>query len=365
MRILVTGLCGNYGGVESFFYGYFNEIIKIDKDITFDVLGYKDVVDADRVIAAGGNVFTVSSFSKNEIKNFMEKHAPDYDVLWGLAVDLSTINIIKYAKIYGIKKIILHSHCSSMMGTGANKIKKTFFHYIHRREIKKYVTDYWACSDFAAKWMFPKNVVKNKVVYIPNAIDGNKYKFNEELRNKKRREIGCNETLAIGFIGRLSPEKNPIFSIKVCEEINKQKDCILYIIGKGSLENQLKEAIKNHDLETRVKLLGLRNDVNELMQALDYVIIPSYFEGMPMVAIEAQTSGLPLVAASEGITKQICVLGTTKMIRLADGAKTWAETIVNVKAEEREKAYAIMSANGFNLPEAAIKLCKLLKQMSL
>lgn len=94
----------------------------------------------------------------------MEKHAPDYDVLWGLAVDLSTINIIKYAKIYGIKKIILHSHCSSMMGTGANKIKKTFFHYIHRIEIKKYVTDYWACSDFAAKWMFPKNVVKNKVV---------------------------------------------------------------------------------------------------------------------------------------------------------------------------------------------------------
>ena len=78
-----------------------------------------------------------------------------------------------------------------MMGTGANKIKKTFLHYIHRIEIKKYVTDYWACSDFAAKWMFPKNVVKNKVVYIPNAIDGNKYKFNEELRNKKKNvEIG-------------------------------------------------------------------------------------------------------------------------------------------------------------------------------
>ena len=89
MRILVTGLCGNYGGVESFFYGYFNEIIKIDEDITFDVLGYKGVVDADKVIAAGGSVFTVSSFSKNEIKNFMEKHGFLMDQIVVLQVSLA------------------------------------------------------------------------------------------------------------------------------------------------------------------------------------------------------------------------------------------------------------------------------------
>lgn len=353
MRILVTGLCNNLGGVESFFFGYFREIKKLKLDVNFDVLGFHGVVYSEEIIKAGGKVFAINDFSNAEIEDFMKQYAINYDVVWCHAVDLSTIAIMKYANKYGIKKIILHSHCSSMMGQGFNKYKKMVLHLINKRRIDKYVTDYWACSDYAAKWIFPPQIVRDKVVYIPNAINALKYKFDDSVRKKIRTEFKCENDYVIGFIGRLSPEKNPIFAIDVCKEIIKSKKCKLLIIGQGPLDKEIEQYIKDEGLGQTVYMLGLRQDVNNIMQALDCVIIPSLFEGMPMVAIEAQASGLPVVASSERITQQICLLPSTRMLALSSGSKVWAKCILETKEIERDKGYNILTQKGFNLKTAA------------
>ena len=353
MKILVTGLCNNYGGIESFFFGYFREIIRQHKDITFDILGYNGVVNEEEIINSGGIVYTINSFNNNEIDCFMKEHANDYDIVWSNQVDLSTISIVKYAKKYGVKRIILHSHCSSMMGSGLSKLKKLFFHYLNKKVISNYVTDYWACSDFAAKWLFPDSVVREDVIYIPNAIKASKYKFDDSIRKKKRIELNCKDEFLIGFIGRLSSEKNPEFAVDVFKEMEKQTKSKLIIIGDGDLRDKLENKIISDGLCEDVMMLGLRNDVNELMQALDFVIIPSIFEGMPMVAIEAQSSGLPIIAAKKGITKMVKLLPTTKLIPLSDGAKNWSNEILKNKVADRNIAFNIVTEKGFNLDYAA------------
>ena len=167
---------------------------------------------------------------------------------------------------------------------------------------KKYATDYFACSELAGRWLFgDKTFEQGKVTIINNAIDLDKFKYDEKVRKEKRKELNINDdTLVVGHIGRFVAQKNHTFLIDIFSELHKkEKNSILLLIGQGPLIGEIKQKVETLGISDSVKFLGQRDDVNELYNAMDLFLFPSLYEGLGMVLIEAQANGLPCIASTE------------------------------------------------------------------
>ena len=233
---------------------------------------------------------------------------------------------------------------------------------------KVYPTDYMCCSELAGRWLFGnKEYDKGNVYLLNNAIEIEKFKYNEEVRKAKRKELGIEEdTLIIGHLGRFVAQKNHHFLIDIFAEFyKKNQNSILLLAGQGPLKEEIEEKVKNLGLDKNVRFLGQRNDANELYQALDVFVLPSIYEGLPVVGVEAQASGLLCVLSSD-MTKETKVLKTTEFLTLDVGAEKWANTIIqNFEKFERKDTTEEITKNNFNIKEEAgnliIKYLKLLK----
>ena len=357
MRILVTGFTSHLGGVENFIMNYYRQMQEIDSNIVMDILvTTSEPVFKEEIIQRGGQVFVVPQTrnikAKSLIMNFFKEHGKNYDVLWCNKCELFNINYLIGAKKYHIKKIILHSHSSSNMHTGLRKCMVELLHQKNKCNITKYVTDYWACSDYAAKWMFPNKVIKD-VKYIPNAIDTDKFLYNDNIRREIRKRLNIEKELVFGFIGSLYHVKNPMFALDVFNEYYKlNKKSILLIAGAGNLENEILEKINTLECKYSVKLLGVRKDVPNLMQALDCLLLPSFVEGFPVVAVEAQASGLPIFASLDGITKQTKLTEGMHLLSLSLGASEWAKRISQTDLK-RYDGISKLKNKGFDIKSAA------------
>ena len=357
MKILVTGFTAHLGGVENFIMNYYREMQKIDANIVIDILvTTPNPVFKEEIIQRGGQVFVVPQTrnlkAKSLIMNFFKEHARDYDALWCNKCELFNINYLIGAKKYGMKKIILHSHSSSNMHTGLRGYVVELLHRKNRRNITKYVTDYWACSDYAAKWMFPKSVLKD-VIYIPNAINTEKFQFNETVRKEVREKLGIDDNLLFGFIGSLYHVKNPFFAIEVFQQYyKKNENARLLIIGSGHLEKEIKEKVNDLECKNAITFLGVRKDIPRIMQGLDVLLLPSFVEGFPVVAVEAQAAGLPVFVSEDGITKQVKLTDGIKFLPLSLGEKQWAD-IINHTDLTRYDGSKQLKEQGFDIKIAA------------
>ena len=193
------------------------------------------------------------------------------------------------------------------------KKKTNFLSKIGEYFIKKYENDYIkiACSKLAGDYMF-KNF-KNKDYFIfNNSIDVSKFKFNSKIREEKRKELGIKaNSILIGNVGRFVEQKNHKLLIEIFNRLNKEFSNIeLILVGDGVLKKEIEDVVKKYNLQTKVKFLGLRNDVNELMQAMDVFMMFSKYEGLPFVIIEAQASGLPCYL-SNTISNEVKLLDNT------------------------------------------------------
>ena len=166
------------------------------------------------------------------------------------------------------------------------------------------VDEYLSCSEKAKKSIFTdKFINKNKIKILKNGIYIDKYKFDSNLRNKYRNDLGINNKIVYGHTGRFSKEKNHEYLIDLFYEIQKKQDAVLLLVGEGPLEELIKEKVKKLNIEDKVLFLGFRNDINELLNAMDIFILPSISEGLPVSLIEAQSNGL-LIYASTGVSKE-------------------------------------------------------------
>ena len=357
MKILVTGFTAHLGGVENFVMNYYREMQEIDSNIVIDILvTTPNSVFKEEIIQRGGQVFVVPQTrnlkAKSLIMNFFKEHARDYEALWCNKCELFNINYLIGAKKYGMKKIILHSHNSSNMHTGVRGYVVELLHKKNKYEIKKYVTDYWACSDYAANWMFPKSVL-NKVVYIPNAIDISTFSYDDKIRNKVRQSLGVGNQIAFGLIGKLFHVKNPMFAIDVFNNYYmKNKNSVLFIIGTGDLKDKIMHKINSLECRHNIKLLGVRNDVSGIMQGLDVLLLPSFVEGFPVVAVEAQAAGLPLFVSEDAVTKQVQLTKGIHFLPLSLGADKWANIINNANIQRYDGA-SKLKEKGFDTRDAA------------
>lgn len=357
--IRVASVIGRYigGGVEAVTINYYRNIDKNKVQLDFICDEDSTNIPYEEIERMGGKVIIIPSYSKlfkyhKALKRVLKEG--NYKIIHSNINTLSVFSLFA-AKCAGVPIRIAHSHST----TNKKEKKKNLMKQVLRPFSKVFATDYMCCSELVGRWLFGnKEYDKGNVYLLNNAIDLDKFKYNESLRKKKRKELGIKDnTLVIGHIGRFVAQKNHDFLIDIFDEIHKKNNnSILLLAGQGPLMEDIKNKVKELNLDDNVKFLGQRNDVNELYQAFDVFLLPSLYEGLPVVGVEAQAAGL-LCYLSDDMTKETKVLDITKFMSLNNTPKEWADNILDdVKKYKRIDTSKEMTAKNFNIKEEAKKL---------
>lgn len=260
-------------------------------------------------------------------------------------------------KLAGAKKILLHSHASGVDGN--HRIAKKIFHYTCRRFLRYIGTDFLTCSDLAAKWMYP-NIDTDSIIHVNNGIDLLKFRYNEESRNQMRSELGLEGKYVIGHVGRFAYQKNHNYLIRVFKHVKKtEENAVLLLVGDGVLKDEIKAQIADWGLTDDVIFYGVSNHVEELFQCMDIFVLPSHFEGLPIVGVEAQASGLP-VLFSDKITKTAQVIDDVRFLPIEeDDVSKWVNLIIDYKDKKRYDTYQQLKDRGFDTSDTVLLLSQL------
>lgn len=348
----VAEIIGKYlgGGVEAVVLNYYKNIDR--NKIQFDFICDSDSTDIpyEEIESLGGRVILIPPYQKvfkyqKELKRVLKEG--NYKIVHS-HINALSIFPLRAAKKAGVPIRIVHSHSTS----NKKEWKKNLIKNILRPFSKVYANGYMCCSELAGRWLFGnKEYDKGSVYLLNNAIDLNKYKYDEKIRKKKRKELGIKDTtFVVGHIGRFVEQKNHRFLIDVFYEIHKKNnDSILLLAGQGPLMDEMKDKVHNLKLDECVRFLGQRKDANELYQAFDLFLLPSLYEGLPVVGVEAQASG-NLCYLSTDMTKETKVLDSTKFMSLNNSAEEWASSILNdVKKYKKHNTEDEVSKYGFNI----------------
>lgn len=356
--IRVAQIIGKWlgGGVESVVMNYYRHIDRTK--IQFDFICDEDSTNIpyEEIKKMGGKVILIPPYQKvfkyhKKLKEVLKSGG--YKIVHSHINTLSVFSLFA-AKCAGVPVRIAHSHST----TNKKEKKKNLLKQVLRPFSKVFATDYMCCSELAGRWLFGNKEYDNGNVYLlNNAIDLDKFKYDEEKRKEKRKELNIeDDTLVIGHVGRFVEQKNHRFLIDIFNEVHKQKEkSILLLAGQGPLMEEMKEKVKILGIEDSVKFLGQRNDINELYQAFDVFCLPSLYEGLPVVGVEAQATGL-LCIFSEDMTKETKVLETTRFKSINGDAKEWANIVIESnKSFERINSKIEMTNKNFNIKEEGKK----------
>ena len=306
------------------------------KQIQFDFLYFKNSEDSfeSEIIAMGGRCFKMSepsislSFFK-EREAFFKLHEGEWDAIHCHALFASAI-FTKVAKRHKVSHSHSHSH-NVGYGYGHFISRLRNWYFVHQAKVLG--DTHLACSKDAAVFMFGQEEYQNgKAVVINNAIDLEKFWFDAEQRNMMRRELGIENKLVIGHVGGFAPQKNHSFLIDIFYRFQKKHpDSVLLLVGgegiaSGSTKHQLMDKVSNYGIADKVKFLGLRDDVNLIYQALDVFVFPSLFEGLGIVLVEAQASGLPCVV-SPAVPSEARVIPSYVSLDNLDTVDLWVSAI--------------------------------------
>lgn len=364
VSVLQIGMTRNIGGLETYLMQQFEHINRDVLRYDFvNITGEYDIVFSDKIKNAGSKIYNICSRHKNPILHYwqwiklLRKYKGRYKAIVLNTNSLEYVFPIFIANFFDIKMRIIHSHNAGF----ENKIgigRKILIGF-NRLLLNFSATHYFACSRKAGEWMFGKD---KKFALIHNAIDVNCYKYNLEKRKEKRKNLNLENKFVIGHVGRFVYQKNHDFLIEVFYEIYKiLPEAILILIGDSVEDklylNEVKRKIKELNLEESVKFLGMRNDVPELMQAMDCFILPSRFEGLPLVGIEAQTSGL-LCYLSDVITDEIKITDLVNFISLKKTPEFWAKRIVKNRKYIRKNKIEEITTSGYNIDREIKKIEK-------
>lgn len=288
------------GGVESVVMNYYRNIDRTK--IQFDFICDNDSTNIpyEEIESLGGKVILVPPYQKliqyqKELRKVLKEG--NYKIVH------SHINTLSVFPLYAAKKAgvpvrIAHSHST----TNKKEWKRNLMKQVLRPFSKLFATDYFCCSELAGRWLFGNKAYNNGKVYLlNNAIDLDKFKYNEKIRKEIRKDLKIKDnTLVIGHVGRFVEQKNHRYLIDIFNEIHKRNsNSILLLAGQGPLMEEMKEKVDVLGLSDSVNFLGQRNDASELYQAFDVFLLPSLYEGLGMVFVEAQAASLPSIASTE------------------------------------------------------------------
>ena len=268
--------------------------------------------------------------------------------------DLAYLLLIfaRAARRAGVGKIILHSHAAGIDG-GFRRLKAAL-HRACQGALLRNATDFAACSDRAAAWMYPGMDV-NRVVMIRNGVELERFAFNPVTRARIRGELQLKDAFVVGHVGRFVYQKNHEYLLDAFAAIRRRVDnAKLLLVGEGILFDQTREKVERLGLEKDVILYGASYDVGGLMQAMDLFALPSRFEGLPVVGVEAQAAGLP-VLFSDRVTRQAKLTEHVWFLPI-DGASAdrWGEAAAAVaegQGWDRAEGYEQVRRAGFTIQD--------------
>lgn len=251
---------------------------------------------------------------------------------------------------------ICHNHSA---GTGRGEAAKNLMKYALRPFAKVFATDYCACSQYAGAWLFGRrSMERGKVMILHNAIDLDKFRFDPRTRDEVRRELNLEGKFVVGHVGRFCAPKNHSFLIEIFAEVQKRtQGAVLLLAGDGELVGAVKEKAARLGLEEPARFLGIRSDVARLYQAMDVFVLPSLYEGLPVVGVEAQAAGLPCVF-SGAVTREAELTDHVQFLPLNSGAEQWAEAILGCSGLDRGDVSEEIRRHGFDIALSAMELEK-------
>ncbi|APF22863.1 glycosyltransferase family 1 protein [Clostridium butyricum] len=361
--IRVLQVCAlNAGGIESFLMNVYRKLDK--KKIVFDFINYfdenKEQFHENEAKSYGSKIYKTGSMN---YKNVLIRHYKKVKLLYEFlrknkysiihihASDVTSIEDAIVAKMVGIPKIIVHAHNTSISRDNNFFYIKIIVHKIVKNLWGYVATDYFACSKEAAKWMFSKKLCSNNSVQIiNNAVDFKKYIFNNDMRIQIRKELKVENKFVIGHIGRMSYQKNHEYLIEIFNEVKKQyENSVLLLIGDGELKEKIREKVISMNLKDSVIFYGLTNEVENLMQAMDIFILPSHYEGLPLVGIESQAAGLQVIA-SDAISREMSITRNVTYLPLSCGSENWAREIIKYAyGYQRKEEYKEFENSNYNI----------------
>ena len=290
----------------------------------------------DEIRATGSNIFYISCYAEENKERFTDEFRKilaegNYDVVHLHTKQWKSFLVEEICKEYCVSKIIVHSHNTEIdVLNPLKREKERLLHEQIKRQFKENIaTDFWACSDAAADFLFGEQISKQKIKIMPNAIDIDKFAYNPETRKRYREKYGLQDCFVIGHAGRFAYQKNHEFLVNTFAEVSKKiKNARLVLLGDGELFSEVQNQVKKLNLENRVLFMGKRDDIAGWYQAMDVFCLPSRFEGLGIVLIEAQTSGLKCITSME-VPDETHI--TENIIYLPLKQSRWVEEIVNCK----------------------------------
>lgn len=349
IRIFVIGFSANKGGVES----YISNLCSCLNQEEFEVIySMPQMLIKGKLWTRPQNRHNYIKYSQFWKAFYKENY---FDVVYLNTCDLVSIDDLIFAKRAGVPVRIIHSH-----NTGIQQ-KMNVIHWClekwNRVVLHKYATHLFACSQVAGKWMFDKR----QFTVIKNGIKLSKFVYSGETRENKRNKLKIKNQFVVGCVGRLEPQKNPVFSIEVFEKIARiREDAILVFVGEGDLQDALRSIVDKKGLQEKVVFLGARNDIHELMSVFDCLLMPSFFEGLPFVLVEAQASGLPCIV-SENVSKEADLTGLVEFISLDESKDIWAKKILEKEKIQRRNYAERLMEQGYSIEETGKNVCNILR----
>ena len=350
IRVLQIVTYMGRGGLETMLMNYYRNIDRAN--VQFDFMVHRSFeADYDAEIRSMGGIIyrmpRLNPFSRSygkKLDRFFMQHQ-EYRIVHAHLDCMSGIPL-RFADKDGVPVRISHSHNNNQTKDVKYPLKLLF-----KKVIPWYANELFACSRAAGKWMFGSN----KFQILNNAIDTEKFRYNELTRIEKRKELCFSESaFLVGHVGRFMEQKNHIFLLDIFSELCKMdKDARLLLVGDGPLRSEIEERARHLQIVDRVIFAGVRSDVAELMQAMDLFLFPSKFEGLPVTLVEAQTAGLPCVISDMIPEDSVVTDDLVTVESLRSSPREWALQVLRRKGEPRMDHSSEVAAAGFDIRESA------------
>lgn len=351
IRILQVVTIMNLGGIETFLMTLYRNIDRTKVQFDFLVHRSEPGVFDEEIKNLGGRIIKVQALNplsyfsyKKELISILNQGDYNYKIIHSHLNSNSAL-VLSIAKSCGIKYRIAHAHIDKIGGR-FQAIKR-----ILRKKVNIYANHRFACAHGAGKFLFGNNDFR----IINNAIEAERFVYDKKKREELRTSLHLEDKLVFGNVGRFNIQKNHSFLIEVFEGIhNKMPNAHLILVGDGNLKSSIMDLVKSKQLENAVSFLGVRGDVHELLSAMDYILMPSLFEGLPVSLIEAQANGLK-VFASENISKEVNITNLIEFLSI-DKPQRWVEYIINNLDYSRKNTSNLIRKAGYDAKRNAENL---------
>lgn len=356
------------GGIEAFVMNVYRNLDrKIIKANILTSQNETDIYDKEIENLGGHKYVTLEKKYNSPIVRTLKNFKQFNKNIKSKKIDIIHLNICHgvamiyayIAKKNGVKKVILHSH-NADIGIKQKKIK-IIGHKICKNLFINYADEYFACSDLAAEWLYTKKILKSgKVKIINNAIDSNKFVFNEQERKKIRKELNVENKFVVGHVGRFDVQKNHEYLIDIFKEINNiERDSVLILVGEGELKQNIIQKVTELNLQKNVIFYGLTKDIPKLLWGMDVFVLPSLFEGKPFVGIETQAAALKAYL-SDNITKTLKISNYIEYLDISDKPIKWAKEILKTGREyERKDMHEVIEENNYDIKKVVQEIEKI------